>query len=249
MQQKISELALSNPEDAQFKRRDFGISVQGFAGSVFLHGLGLVLILALIQHGRHEAPSNFRFVPVEIVNFGNDTGSQSAAAALQKAPQLPAARITRPAAHTAGPRGTKLPTDELNAKLQALSKLRSPASSVQHELDSTGSSAGRGEGLDGHYSLQDYIRAQVERRWSLDLTKPGNRNMVVKIQIEITAAGNITKAEIVEKERAALDRNYRDLAISARNAVLLSSPIILPTGQYKPIFQLTLELNPNETLR
>lgn len=72
---------------------------------------------------------------------------------------------------------------------------------------------------------------------------------MVKIQIEITATGNVVKADIVEKERAALDRTYRDLAISARNAVLLSSPLVLPTGQYRPVFQLTLDLIPNDTLR
>jgi hypothetical protein len=59
----------------------------------------------------------------------------------------------------------------------------------------------------------------------------------------------VTKAEIVESARAAKDKIYRDVAISARNAVLLSSPIELPAGRYESVMELTLLLNPKDTLR
>ncbi len=59
----------------------------------------------------------------------------------------------------------------------------------------------------------------------------------------------VNSAEIVEAQRAATDRAYRDVAISARNAVLLSSPIALPAGHYESVMTLTLLLNPKDTLR
>ena len=47
-------------------------------------------------------------------------------------------------------------------------------------------------------AVRDFIRAQVERRWSLDLSTLGSKNFSVLIRVEITGAGVINKAEVVE---------------------------------------------------
>jgi hypothetical protein len=103
-------------------------------------------------------------------------------------------------------------------------------------------------GLEGPFSVKDYIRAQVERRWNPDLASLRNREVSVPIHVEITSAGVVLKAEIVDTARAA-DPDYREFAVSARNAVLLSSPIALPAGYYQDVMDMVLYLNPKDALR
>jgi hypothetical protein len=45
------------------------------------------------------------------------------------------------------------------------------------------------------------------------------------------------------------DPAYREVAISARNAVLLSSPLSLPPGHYQEVMDMVLYLNPRDALR
>lgn len=222
---------------------------QGLFGSVLLHGVGFLLITVLMLD-RREASTEPQMVPVEIVYLERNHGPPGQG---QPAPAVRRAAHPRDAVSVSprrvSPAGLKPPADVLEAKLRSLSKARMPTSPAPSTAENADSSNNGAIGQGGHYTLRDYIRAQVERRWSLDVQKPGNLTMVVNILIEITANGTITKAEIVDPERAAVDKAYRDLAISARNAVLLSSPITLPPGQYKPITQLTLDLDPKKTLR
>ena len=44
------------------------------------------------------------------------------------------------------------------------------------------------------------------------------------------------------------DPAYREVAVSARNAVLLASPIALPAGQYQDVMEMVLYLNPRDAL-
>lgn len=229
----------------------------GFAASAFLHGFGLLLLLLFIKHGHHERPVQaFRIVPVDMVQLGEETASP-AKPVKALVPQERASPRPKynPVPTGTAPNKTKPLPDELESKLHTLSKLRAPPSETLLENDETGASniaadsAGAKRGLHATYSMRDYIRAQVERRWSLDLDRLGNRDVSIPIRIEITNRGVVTKAEIVESGRAAKDKVYRDVAISARNAVLLSSPIELPAGQYESVMDLTLLLNPKDTLR
>ena len=87
-------------------------------------------------------------------------------------------------------------------------------------------------GRKGPFSVKDYIRAQVERRWNLDLATLGDSDFSVPIHVEMTSAGVVLKAEIVDFARTT-DPAYREVAVSARNAVLLSSPLSLPAGHYQ----------------
>jgi hypothetical protein len=58
----------------------------------------------------------------------------------------------------------------------------------------------------------------------------------------------VTKAEIVDSSRAS-DPAYREVAVSARNAVLLSSPLALPAGHFQGVMDMVLYLNPRDALR
>ena len=103
-------------------------------------------------------------------------------------------------------------------------------------------------GRQGPFRVKDYLRAQVERRWNLDLATLGNSDFSVPIHIEMTSAGVVLKAEIVDSARTT-DPAYREVAVSARNAVLLSSPLSLPTGHYQGVMDMVLYLNPRDALR
>jgi len=238
---------------ARQKTHDRNVGI-GFAGSAALHGLAALLLLFLLGHRTKAPQQTFRIVPIDMVQLGEDTTSP---ATPQKAPvpQEKAAPKPKynPAPQGVAPDKTKPLPDELESKLRTLSKLRAPPNETPLEEDETGASnvSADSGGARGHamYSLRDYIRAQVERKWSLNLERLADRDIAIPIRIEITNRGVVTKAEIVEAARAARDRIYRDVAISARNAVLLSSPISLPDGQYKPVMEITLLLNPKDTLR
>jgi hypothetical protein len=53
----------------------------------------------------------------------------------------------------------------------------------------------------------------------------------------------------VETPRFRDDKAYRFIAISARNAALLSSPLKLPPGDYDPVMDMVLNFKPREVLR
>lgn len=229
----------------------------GFAASALLHGFAVLLLLLLIKHGHHERPSPpFRIVLVDMVQLGDETASpaQPLKALVPQERAAPRPKYNPVPTGTA-PNKTKPVPDGLESKLRTLSKLRAPPNETPLENDETGASNvsadsnGAKRGLHATYSMRDYIRAQVERRWSLDLSRLGSRDVAIPIRIEITNRGVVTRAEIVESARAAKDKVYRDVAISARNAVLLSSPFELPAGQYESVMELTLLLNPKDTLR
>jgi hypothetical protein len=228
-----------------------------FFGSAVLHGLLLLFVLLLTWTGTHkQSKSKFHIIPVDMVQLGEETASpaQPLKAFVPQKKATPKPRYN-PVPQGVAPDKAKPLPDELESKLRTLSKLHQTPSDTPLEGNETGTSNvsaesdGAVRGPRAVYSLRDYIRAQVERRWSLDLEKLASHDVAIPIRIEITSKGIVTKAEIVEAARAAKDHAYRDVAISARNAVLLSSPIALPAGDYKPVMEVTLLLNPKDTLR
>jgi len=94
----------------------------------------------------------------------------------------------------------------------------------------TAASADTVTGRNAAYAVKDIIRAQVERRWNLDRTRLGAPDWVVAIRIRFSPDGTVRRADIVANERFRSDHAYHDFALSARNAVLLSSPLTLPRG-------------------
>ncbi len=69
--------------------------------------------------------------------------------------------------------------------------------------------------------------------------------------VGVRGAGGIDDL-CLEHDAGARDRymdRHRDFAVSARNAVLLSSPIALPAGHYQDVMDMVLYLNPKDALR
>jgi hypothetical protein len=228
--------------------RRSGNEAAGFFFSAILHGLALFFLLFIVApFGSGGSGTGLLSVPIEV-----DVAFEKSAPA---APQRIAALRQTESAQQAPSNPTEADvvsleaqprTDELETKLQALAELRQPdsAQSIPRLL------AANGDGASGRpgRGLEDLIRAQVERRWNLDLATLGNSDFSVPIHVELTSAGVVLKAEIVDSARTT-DLAYREVAVSARNAVLLSSPLSLPTGHYQGVMDMVLYLNPRDALR
>lgn len=154
-------------------------------------------------------------------------------------PEDPARLPKRGPAAAAKPRPTPSPADELTTKLQSLAKLRQPAPPVAPNprpqegvglSNVTASSANAAPGSRASYSVNDFLRAQVERHWYWDRHRVGRVDWAVSIHVVLNTDGSVAKAEIVDDPRHGGDPIYHDLALSARNAVMLSSPLNLPPG-------------------
>lgn len=246
----------TNPVETGKKyAREYG---PGFIGSAFLHALGLFLILFfLAKAGSTPQQPATPYLPVDIVQLGDRTEApqapQKSAIPQQKAARIPVPQSASPHPPVdVAPSKKTPPTDDVEAKLRGLAQLREPDAPLlapnNAEIANTNSTNGAA-GDEATYSLRDFVRAQVERRWSLNLEALGKRNFSILVRIEMTRKGTITLAEIVDKQRFKTDAVYRDIAISARNAVILSSPIVLPEGHYREMMDMVLDLNPRDTLR
>lgn len=226
----------------------------GVAGSLLLHGLALFLILFLFVRGAQQiSQKQPPFLPVDVVQLGDETTAppapNRAAVPQQKAMKGPAG-APKPEAYA--PNRTKAPKDELEVQLQNLSKLRQPDSDLKIEngaSDDTAATNGAQAGAAAVYSVRDYIRAQILRRWVFDFSSLGNRNISIPLRVSLTGHGVVIVAEIMDHHRYVTDKVYRDVALSARNAVLLSAPFRLPAGAPKDGIDFTLDLNPRDTLR
>ncbi|MGN6517315.1 MAG: hypothetical protein ACTHLR_15910 [Rhizomicrobium sp.] len=226
----------------------------GIAGSLLLHGIALLLILLLlIRHAEQIAQKQSPFVPVDVVQLGDETTAppspNHAPVPQQKAMKGPAG-APKPQAYA--PNRTKAPADELEVQLKNLSKLRQPDSDLKIENGAAADSAttnGAAPGSVTAYSVRDYIRAQILRRWVFDFSELGNRNVSIPLRVALTGRGVVIAVEILNRDRFVKDRIYRDVALSARNAVLLSAPFKLPDGAPKEGIDFTLDLNPRDTLR
>ena len=243
---------------ARKRARDTGV---GFASALFLHGLIVALIILLrMPIGSTPQTSAPRIVPVDVVQLGEQTASPPAElkSALPQQKRVPAARQAE--ANPVAPEGTSpsgikpLPLDNLQAKLRALARLRQPetapnviANAGQSNVTSTSDDAVSGD--QAAYSVRDFVRQQVVRHWSLDLRTLGERRFQIAIHVVMTRSGRIEKAEIVDKQRYRTDPIFRDIALSARNAVLLSSPVPLPVGNYADVMDMTLSFNPRDALQ
>lgn len=222
----------------------------GLVGSFLFHGVAALLILLfMLRNEQQVTQKQTPFVPVDVVPLGPETTAPPA----PKHSVIPQQKGSRgplgsPKPEGVSPHGTKPLPDDLTMKLKNLAKLRAPNSDLKIDNDGTASqTASDGGAGAAAYSVRDYIRAQVLRRWSLDLAKLGKRSLVIPLHIDVSGQGFVTNVEFVELDRFKTDALYRDIAISARNAVLLSSPIKLPDGQFPGGLSVTLYLDPRDT--
>lgn len=228
----------------------------GILASGLGHGLVLLLILVWFHAPPHTSPEKLRTVLIDIIHLGDETASPPAPQK-SKEPRQQAFARRAPTAHSPDvgvlPNDKPVVHDDFLNRLNALSKLRAPETDTQalhgqgeSRAESTSNDAEPGN--DATYSLRDYIRAQVMRRWNLDLGAPGGRAIIVALHVVMKSNGMIATAEIVDKHRYATDGAYRQIAMSARNAVLLSSPIQLPPGTYPAETEMTIRLDPRDAL-
>ena len=225
-------------------------SAAGLVFSVILHGLALPLLFIVGAFGSVGSEGGLEIVPIEVELIHKSPPAPRP----QQSAALPQQPRSNPTPDGVTPSTEPSRTDELEAKLEALAKLRQPdAVSPSKENgaarpDRVATNDDIVSGRKGPFSVKDYIRAQVERRWNLDLATLGDSDFSVPIHVEMTSAGVVLKAEIVDFARTT-DPAYREVAVSARNAVLLSSPLSLPAGHYQGVMDMVLYLNPRDALR
>jgi len=216
--------------------------------SLLLHGLLLLLALWYLGHRPAITPAQLRALPVDLVIGGGAGQATSAAPAtrLQIAPPHPE---SAPVPEGISPKGVQQPEDELSAKLRALAQLKTPDAALPN-ADNTAVPGGGGEGAgEGNYALKDFIRAQILRRWLPDLSIPGARDMPVLLRIRLLKSGAIDDVGIVDQRRFYSDKAFHNMALSARNAALLASPIQIPGVKYEKTQTLTIDLDPKAVLR
>jgi outer membrane biosynthesis protein TonB len=150
------------------------------------------------------------------------------------------------------------PGDAMAARLQQLALLRQPPSPVPpspQQQDGTGvsnataSAAQAGRTWSATYSIRDFIRAQVERRWNIDRSAIAGRDWAVGIHIRLDPNGRVVEAAIIGDPRYGADAAYRDFALSARNAVLLSSPLLVPPGTYDIAKDIVIDFDARQVSR
>jgi len=216
--------------------------------SLLLHGLFLLFGLLYLTHRSTWTQSPLRALPVDLVIGGGAAPATSPAPAtrLQIARPHPE---SAPVPEGTNPKGTKEPEDELSARLRALAQLKTPDAALPN-ADNTAIPGGGADGDgQGNYALKDYIRAQILRRWLPDLSIPGARNMPVLVRIRLLSSGVIAEVTVLDQSRMKTDEAFRNMALSARDATLLASPIPMPPGHYEKVQTLTIDLDPKAVLR
>jgi hypothetical protein len=230
---------------------------RGLSLSLLVHGTALALIAWFFLHKPASSPQpDLHILPVEVVRVGEETVSPpTPVKAKIPAPFTPPRPNHTPASANrpegTSPHGTK-PVDDLETRLRALAHLRNPETNTVPLTAPSASDAAASDAPEGStamYAVRDLIRAQIERRWTFDVSKLKGHDLRVVLHIVLQKNGVVNKAEILDRERYATDAIFRDIAISARNAVLLSSPLTMPPGDYPDVLDVTLRLNPRDTQR
>jgi hypothetical protein len=220
----------------------------GVVLSLLLHGLLLLLALWYLAHRPAFRDTQLRAVPVELIIGGSmgQGASPTPATRLQVARPHPE---STPVPQGVRPDATKDVEDELSAKLRAMAQLKTPDSALPN-ADNSAAPGGSGDGTgEGNYALKDFIRAQILRRWLPDLSIPGARDMPVLVRIRLLKSGAIDDVVIVDQQRFHVDKAFRNMALSARDAALLASPIQIPGVKYEKTQTLTINLDPKAVLR
>lgn len=216
----------------------------GWAFSLALH-LGVMLLALWYLAARPALPPPLRTLTVELVAMTPAPGPSGAL----PAPKTGAPR-PRPAAapkpEGVKPDATEQPQDELSAKLRALAQLSAPDTPLAIGGGNGDGGSGRGT---GSYALRDFIRAQILRRWLPALSDAAARAAGVRLRLTVSSSGTISDVVITDQDRFRNDMVFHGMALSARNAALLASPIQMPPGNWPKTIPLEIDLDPRAALR
>jgi hypothetical protein len=200
-------------------------------------------------------------IPVQQPPSAPPAARQALAEAMTRPPaKAPAEKITaqRKAAVPLPADRKPAPADPLTLQLQTLAKQKlasAPLSPGKGDPAGTGlsntapTSATAAAGPQATYSARDFLRAQVIRHWNLRVEPSQSAGWIVSIHLQLRRDGSVTVAEIVDPARYRLNRPYFDFALSARNAVLLSSPLVIPPGQYDLVSDIVLPFSARDVLQ
>ena len=216
--------------------------------SLLLHGLLLLLALAYLTHRPVLKQASFHSYPVEIIIGQASTPGPSTSEAAPKPARARRQITAAPRKEGVSPKGVRQPQDELSAKLRALAQLRQPDDAALPDAATASAGGGHGNGA-GAYTLKDFVRAQILRRWLPDLSLSRTRELPVVLRVRLLASGVIDDVTIVDTARMKTDTAFHDMALSARNAAILSSPLHLPPGNYPKVQNLTIDLDPRAVLK
>lgn len=219
----------------------------GIAFSLLLHGAMLLAALWYLAHRPEMQRTMFRTLPVELVIGGAlGQGSATPAVRMQVARPRP---DSAPVRSGTNPDSRREPVDAMSARLQALAQLKTPDAMLPNADTSGAPNSGGAGGGEGNYALKDFIRTQILRRWLPDLSISGGRAMPVALRIRLSRTGVIDEVTVVDQALFHSDGAFRNMALSARNAALLASPIQIPGIQFEKTQILTIVLEPKAVLR
>ena len=100
-------------------------------------------------------------------------------------------------------------------------------------------------------SQEDALRAQIFGCWSVPLGLPYDKDLLVRIKLNLKKDGTILKSEILDHQRMNKpgQKFYKVLAESALRAVRLCQPLKVPPTGYDKWKELQLNFNPTEMLK
>jgi len=100
-------------------------------------------------------------------------------------------------------------------------------------------------------SQEDALRAQIFGCWSVPLGLPYDKDLLVRIKLQLKKDGTIIKSEILDHQRMNKpgQKFYKVLAESALRAVRLCQPLKVPPTGYDKWKDLQLNFNPTEMLK
>ena len=100
-------------------------------------------------------------------------------------------------------------------------------------------------------SEEDALRAQIFGCWSVPLGLPYDKDLLVRLKLELKKDGTILKSEIIDHQRMNMpgQKFYKILAESALRAVRLCQPLRVPPTGYEKWKNIQLNFDPTEMLK
>ena len=100
-------------------------------------------------------------------------------------------------------------------------------------------------------SEEDALKAQIFGCWSIPLGLPYDKNLLVRIKLELKPDGSVIKSEILDHARMNKPGQgfYKVLAESALRAVKLCQPLRVPSTGYERWKELQLNFDASEMLK